>query len=102
MVKVESVLMGYGISMDLEMSSKMKSRVHDLCEKSRQTGGSASFFGYDINLGGSVESKTTSTVTFDDVNESSFGNVISIPEQDNNYPTLLAVLGRKQDTTVDA
>ena len=102
MVKVQSVLMGYGISMDIQLdaSSKSTTKVKELLEKARSTAGHASFFGYNIGLGGSGESKTTSSVNFDDVKGASSGNTISIPPQDNTYPTVLAVLGRKVDTTV--
>ena len=102
MVKVQSVLMGYAISMriQLDASSGATERVNTLLEKAKSTGGSPTIYGNPVGLGASGESKTTSSITFDDVKSKESGTLIDIPPHDNTYPTLLAVLGCKLDTTV--
>jgi len=91
--KVTTAVLAYGVGMQVNLSEEASNTINDYLEKARQTGGSASIFGFNIGLGGSADSVQTSTTTFDDVKNASSGNTITIPPSDDSYPTLLAVVG---------
>ena len=95
---VTTAFLAYGVGLSISLNSSAASQVHDYISKASSSGGSASIFGFNIGLGGSVETSNTSTVTFDDVKNASSGTTINIPASDNAYPTLLAVVGTSLPT----
>lgn len=77
------------------MRNEVKDKVKDLYNRAMESGGWVSCFGYDVGLGGAASVKTTSTTKFDTVKVNESWSELSIPGENNNYPVLLGVLGRK-------
>ncbi|KAF2184195.1 hypothetical protein K469DRAFT_751202 [Zopfia rhizophila CBS 207.26] len=96
-IRVEKVLMAYGVSMDIDLESSLATQVHDLVDKAKTMSGSASISFFGLNIGGSFSSTSTSTITFDDIQFQNGGTRIHIPADNSAFPTMLAVLGRKLD-----
>lgn len=94
---ITTAFFAYGDGLSISLNSSASSQVHYYLQKAPSSGGSASIFGFNIGLGGSVETSNTSTVTFDDITNVSSGTTINIP-LDNAYPTLLAVIGTSLPT----
>ncbi|RFU24580.1 hypothetical protein B7463_g11755, partial [Scytalidium lignicola] len=92
---VTQVMLGYGVGLKIKLSTADSEEIHNYMKKASKTKGSVSFCGWNIGLGGSVDSNNTSTSTFDEVKTHDGGSLIEIPPNDNAYPTLLAAIGTK-------
>ncbi|KAG7406550.1 hypothetical protein LZL87_012569 [Fusarium oxysporum] len=81
--RVDQVILAYKVAMKLSLPANVAKRVNDLIHKAKSTGGSVSFFGFEIGFGGGSK---------DEVNIS--GSSIEI-RKDLGYPVLLDVKGKK-------
>ena len=90
---VSQVVLAYGVGMKVKISIEDSKEVQEYISKARSTGGSVSFFGFNIGLGGNANVENTSSTSFEEVTTSGPGTEVEIPPSDNSYPTLLAVIG---------
>ncbi|KAF5549308.1 hypothetical protein FMEXI_4295 [Fusarium mexicanum] len=81
--RVDQLILAYKVAMKLSLPANVAERLGDLTHKAKSTGGSVSFFGFEIGFGGGSK---------DEVNIS--GSSIEI-RKDLGYPVLLGVKGKK-------
>ncbi|KAF5636177.1 hypothetical protein F52700_5491 [Fusarium sp. NRRL 52700] len=81
--RVDQVILAYKVAMKLSLPANVAERIGDLTHKAKSTGGSVSFFGFEIRFGGGSK---------DEANIS--GSSIEI-RKDLGYPVLLGVKGKK-------
>jgi hypothetical protein len=81
--RVDQVILAYKVVMKLSLPANVVERINDLTHKAKSTGGSVSFFGFEVGFGGGSK---------DEVNVS--GLSIEI-RKDLGYPILLGVKGKK-------
>lgn len=95
MVQVKSLLLAYGCGMSVQFSGETLKEAHTLISTSIKTGGSLSFFGWNIGLSASGSYEQTQSTTFDQVTWDATSGRFELPPVDNGYPVLLGVLGER-------
>lgn len=95
LVKTEKLLVGYGPGIEVTMDATSFSRAHDLCTKTTSSSGGVSLFGFSFGAGVNVSAQTTRTTATEDVKWNSATNTVTIKPQNDLYPVLIGVLGRR-------
>lgn len=95
LVKTEKLLVGYGPGIEVTMDATSYSSAFDMYSRSTSTSGSVSIFGFCISAGASANAQRTSVTSSSNVQWNSATNSVTIKPQNDLYPVLVGVLGRR-------
>lgn len=96
MVKVQQVVLGYGVGLEVKMNTEPRKKVNDYIVKATEHKGYVSIFRVPWGgVAGSGSYSENSTVTFEDVQMASLEASIVIPPKNSGYLVRLTATGAK-------